>query len=299
MKWARGVEHQQVLARATRERQQSGIPNRYERCDNAGDAADAFLRMHWHLADVEPVPERWGVLLGDVFANFRAALDHTMWAAVVQHSGLPGRPEAVQFPITREPGKMKNPRAKLRPLVAPAVWDLVEKVQPVHLDDPQRHELETLRWCSNVDKHRVLHATARSYVDAGPVVVRPDVGELELVDEWLAPGQVQIGDVVAGLTLRRSTESQGVDLGPTFAHTLVLQVGEEPPAWVPLADAMEAVKHYSFSMIVAFAELLGEELPDSSSFELGSEHAAVAREFGGRSLHWSAAPPHLPPYPES
>lgn len=294
LKWARGVEHLQVMARATRERQQSCVPNRYERCDNARDDTDPLIRMHWHLAETEPIPERWGVLLGDVLTNFRGALDHAMWSAVLQYSGRPDRPEDVQFPITREPGKMKNPRQKLKPLVAPAVWEMVERVQPVLLDDPQRHELETLRWGSNVDKHRSLHVAARAYVDVGPIIVRPDVGELEVVDEWRAPGRVQVGDVVAGLTLRRSAEAQEVDLCPTLAHTFVLQVGELPLAWVPLADAMEAVKDYVLSVIIAFAELLGEDPPDPDSLELGLEHAAVAPEFGGRSLQWGAvstAPP--------
>jgi len=294
LKWARGVEHQQVMARATREHQQSGISNLYERCDNAGDATDPLLRMHWHLAEAATVPERWGVLLGDVFTNFRAALDHAMWAAVLRHSGPPDRAEDVQFPIALEPRKMKNPRQKLRSLVAPAVWEMIETVQPMLLDDPQRHELETLRWGSNIDKHRFLHVAARAYVDVGPVIVRPDVAELEVVDEWRAPGQVQVGDVVAGLTLRRSSEGQGVDLCATLAHTFVLQVGDAPPAWVPLADAMEAVNEYVLSVIFAFADLLGEDLPDPDSLELGMEHAAVAPEFEGHPLRGGAAPTDPP-----
>ena len=167
LKWARGVEHQQVLARAMRERQQAGAWNRYERCDNASDHRDPFVRVHWHLAEAEPIPERWGVLLGDVFTNFRAALDHGMWTAVSQHSGPPERAEDVQFPIAREANRMRNPRQKLRPLVGPAVWKIVEEVQPYLLEDPQRHPLETLRWASNVDKHRFLHVAARAFVDAG------------------------------------------------------------------------------------------------------------------------------------
>ncbi|MDN5929688.1 MAG: hypothetical protein L0I24_01240 [Pseudonocardia sp.] len=69
-----------------------------------------------------------------------------MWAAVVQHSGLPERAEEVQFPIVRDATKMKGSRQKLQKTVAPAVWEVVEKVQPHHLEDPQRHQLETLRW---------------------------------------------------------------------------------------------------------------------------------------------------------
>lgn len=96
-KWARGVEHQQVLARTSREWAQTGERNRYQRCDNAADRDDEVVRMHWHLAEAAPIPERWGVLLGDVLTNLRAALDHAMWAAVCQHSGPPARPQSCSF----------------------------------------------------------------------------------------------------------------------------------------------------------------------------------------------------------
>lgn len=56
-KWTRGLEHQQVLARASRERARSGGRNRYERCDNATDRDARLIRMHWHLAGTDPVPE--------------------------------------------------------------------------------------------------------------------------------------------------------------------------------------------------------------------------------------------------
>ncbi len=286
LKWARGVEHQQVLARVTRERLASGVPDRYERCDNAADSDDPFLRMHWHLMEAESIPERWGVLLGDVFTNFRAALDHAMWAAVGQHSGLPERAEDVQFPIVRDSTRMKGPRQKLRVLVAPAVWKVVEEVQPHLLENPQRHQLETLRWMSNVDKHRFVHVATHAFVDVGPVIVRPDLHELQFMDEWRAPGHVEVGDVIAGLTLLRSAEPQGVDLAVTLAHTFELQVGEDPRAWVPLADAMEAVKDYVLAVILNFTELLGEDYPNPESLELGLEHASVAPEFGGRALRW-------------
>jgi hypothetical protein len=97
IKWARGVEHQRVLARAMRE--SSAVKSHeYVRVDNARDADDPLVRVHWRLRILEPFPERWSVLLGDVLTNFRAAMDHTFWAAAVSHSGQPEKPQRVTFP---------------------------------------------------------------------------------------------------------------------------------------------------------------------------------------------------------
>jgi hypothetical protein len=76
IKWARVVEHQRVLARAMRE--SSAVKSHeYVRVDNARDTEDPLVRVHWRLRILEPFPERWSVLLGDVLTNFRAAMDHT------------------------------------------------------------------------------------------------------------------------------------------------------------------------------------------------------------------------------
>lgn len=287
LKWARGVEHQQVLARSQRESLRSDIGSRYMRCDNASYTDDEFIRMHWHLAEAFPIPERWGILLGDVFSNFRAALDHSMWAAVVKKCGIPKRPSIVQFPIVTTEENLARSRKELAPLVENDVWSLIEEVQPHRLEDPQKHPLETLRWGSNVDKHRFLHVAAQAVVDVGPVVVRPDAHDLEVVDEWRLPRHAAAGDVVAGLTLRRPLVNQGLMVGPTFAHTFELQIAEKPVAWAPLVDVMEVVNNAVLALLGRFSSLIGEDLPDPGSLELGLEHAEVAAEFGGLSLSWN------------
>jgi hypothetical protein len=90
LKWARAVEHQRVLARGTRE-YLAANPYDYERCDNQADASDPLVRMHWRLAIRQPHPQQWSVVLGDIVANLRDALDQAMWAAVKAHSGPPVR----------------------------------------------------------------------------------------------------------------------------------------------------------------------------------------------------------------
>src|SRR4051812_47174559 len=105
IKWARGVEHQKAFARETRE---FDLDNSYEYVQwsnsrNLGQ--DPLVRMYWRLKIKKEYPERWSILLGDVVADFRAALDHAMFDAVLAHSGQPERPESIEFPIYKENSK--------------------------------------------------------------------------------------------------------------------------------------------------------------------------------------------------
>jgi hypothetical protein len=58
IKWARGVEHQQVLARAVREFDSSKAYV-YERTDNVRAGTDPLVRVQWRSKVLEPLPERW------------------------------------------------------------------------------------------------------------------------------------------------------------------------------------------------------------------------------------------------
>ncbi len=242
LKWARAVEHQKALARATRE-WVSGDPHRYERSDNRADRHDPIVRMEWRLRVQTPYPGRWGVLLGDAVTNLRAALDHAFWAAAVVHTGPPAHPQAVQFPIAPTARRFADPARRLAPLVAATVWETVAAVQPFH-GGPQAHTapLEVLRWLSNADKHRSLRVVQRLSVDMGPAVLRAAV-PLEVVDEWRPDGPAADGDVIARLALRRPGASQDIDITPVFGHTACVQIcespnrrsGPSPARWTPSA----------------------------------------------------------------
>ena len=106
---ARAVEHQRVLAAAAASSSTS-TPT-YVHSDNAGDRTDPLIAAHWRIRIKQPYPEHWSVLLGDILTNLRAALDHTLWAAVPDHSGPPAQPHRVQFPITTNAGKFTQTAA--------------------------------------------------------------------------------------------------------------------------------------------------------------------------------------------
>ena len=54
IKWARAMEHQKVLARATREFR-TVDSHKYVRTDNNGDRDDPLVRVQWQLQVKEPI----------------------------------------------------------------------------------------------------------------------------------------------------------------------------------------------------------------------------------------------------
>ncbi|MEV0675151.1 hypothetical protein AB0I60_01370 [Actinosynnema sp. NPDC050436] len=279
IKWARGVEHQQVLARAVREFDFSKA-YAYERTDNVGDVADPVVRVQWRLKVLEPFPERWGAVVGDVLTNLRAALDHTFWAAVMAHTGMPPKPQLVTFPLSVAHDKIFKDKVKnLRPLVAPEFWELVEAVQPFRSERPMDEPLEWLRWVSNADKHRAVRVIGQMAFDMGPVIF--DGERYEMVEEARFTGPVEDDAVVARLTFKRPVGGRSVNLVPTFAYSPVVQVGEEVDRVEPLHVVMEAMRRHVVDVVDKATAILGARRPSLDELELGMEHVAVAAENAG------------------
>jgi hypothetical protein len=276
LKWARAVEHQQTLARET---WLFAEKDSYEyTCFNNSSAPDdRLVRMHWRLKIKEPYPERWSILIGDALTNLRAALDHALWSAVLAQSGPPTtwavRPERVQFPIASTEQKFKEPDKMLASMVSPDIWDVVKAVQPFH-GGTQAHTvpLEILRWLSNVDKHRAVHIVGRTHVDLGPIQVASS-SPLEVVEEWRLEGPAEDGAVVARLKLKRPTDSQPIDIAPTFAHEATLQICDTPqPDYRTLASVMEITKEHVFNVLAAFSTALDVAPPDGLDLGTGDRH---------------------------
>ncbi|WP_020419049.1 hypothetical protein [Amycolatopsis sp. ATCC 39116] len=280
IKWARAAEHQRLLAREGRE----WIANDsyvYDRTDNASDATNPVLAVHWRLRIIHPYPERWSVLIGDVLTNLRAALDHSFWAAVEAHSGTPAEPHRVTFPIHTERKKFTRAAKDLQPLVAPPLWDFVESVQPFHGgSEAHTQPLEILRWMSNVDKHRAVHVLGRTAFDFGPLLVR-SAPPMEVVQEWRREGPTGDGDVIARVKLRRPPGGTTVDLVPTFAHTACLQISDDPGEVRSLHSVMDVMREHVLGVLASFTDLLGEPYPKPGALELGENHDQFAPEFGG------------------
>ncbi|PXY35263.1 hypothetical protein BAY59_04755 [Prauserella coralliicola] len=285
IKWARAFEHQQVLARGTREQLGGAEPLcEYVRWDNAADNSDPLIKAHWRLKVKKDFPERWSVLIGDFLTNLRAALDHAFWAAAVQHSGRPARPAQLGFPITTRASAFARQARELRELVSPEVWRVVEATQPFHGGaEAHTSPLEVLRVLSNVDKHRFVHVLRRAYIDLAPVDIRSEV-PLEVVEEWHHEGLAEDNDVILRLKLKRPVNTGPVDLTPVFSYIPTIQISEDPVEYRTLDSAVEAMLTEVLEVISAINATMGLPFPDPHSFELGLEHTEVATEYAGSVL---------------
>ena len=111
----------------------------------------------------EPLPENWGVKLGDVVHNMRSSLDHLVAQLVL----LAGKAvhENHQFPIFNKPndwmGKVvKPPKQRKRGWL-----DFIDRDHVAMIEALQPYQTTTglpslgmLRRFSNADKHRLIHA---------------------------------------------------------------------------------------------------------------------------------------------
>ncbi len=287
IKWARGVEHQKAFAREMRE---FDLDNSYEYVQwdnlrNLGD--DPLVRMYWRLKIKKQYPERWSILLGDVLTDFRAALDHAMYDAVLAHSGQPERPESIEFPIYRENSKSyRDKKRKLSLLVAPIVWELVEAVQPFHGEDiAHTSPLEILRALSNVDKHRKVHVIGRTAVDMAPVHMQSET-PIDIVHEWRHEGEVQDGTVMGRLKFRRPELPQRLDVLRTFAHEASIQISDDPVEFRPLASLMEVIRGDVMDIVATMSGLLNAPFPEE--LELGDVHDTYALERSGNLLFFTS-----------
>jgi hypothetical protein len=281
LKWARGVEHQKVLAAETRQRDTSRVYE-YSRMDNLRAPDDPLGRIQWRLRVIEPYPERWSVLIGDVVMNLRDALDHAFWAAVNAHSGTPERPDLVNFPICATKPRFKR-QAHLESFVEPAIWDVVKDNQPFPGGDiAHTSPLEILRQLSNHDKHRTVQVVGSNFVGAiTPIEIASDV-PIDIVEQWHKEGLAKDGDVVARLKFKRPVGSREIVVTPVMSYMASLRISDTPEEYRDIASLMDAMREAVFHILVAFNEILGEGAP--KDLYLGEEHDAIAPDGAGHQV---------------
>lgn len=132
-----------------------------------------ILEIHLQLS-TDP-PSDWGLIVGDILTNLRAALDHSIFGHATARLGITKTQERqLSFPIlldrdhwfgspavaatktsprTRE---AKGVRQSLVELLSPAVLDIVQQAQPFNISAPREHALAELNKLVNLDKHRVV-----------------------------------------------------------------------------------------------------------------------------------------------
>jgi hypothetical protein len=163
LKWGRAIVH--VHALESEMAQLAANPKRNELTLGIGHYDPKRHGFPVEIAEVKPWPANWGVLLGDIAANFRSALDHCAWAIV--HRGKGGangfpltKREAKQiyFPIVSTDARQLNGEISTKLIGARrADIAIVRRVQPYHRGTRHgRHPLFVLNQLCNSDKHRAI-----------------------------------------------------------------------------------------------------------------------------------------------
>ncbi|MGB2757231.1 MAG: hypothetical protein WBD02_06165 [Acidimicrobiia bacterium] len=245
IKLDRAAEHIRELRRAIEEFTASGDVGAM----TGQMGAERVVRL---IAKREPAP-RLSAIVGDVVHNLRSALDCVAVAASEQEQArllTEAEERLIQFPITRSAEEFKQERKRRLSLVGQRSTELIRSRQPWNLADQasnldpvrresaiRHHELRTLAWLSNTDKHRRVHLAAWYPTDVWVAVPdgvtvqwRPGGGEWSdgaEIGRWIVSGPnaetVKLGDNAAvGLTLRYYEEQGwvGVDVADLLSSLL-------------------------------------------------------------------------------
>jgi hypothetical protein len=100
--------------------------------------------------------ERWSLLIGDCVHNVRCALDYVAWELAGAH---------IEDTVTMFPIFITEPLwvSKGRPRIARLALDaqaFIDRLQPYHAVDPDRHPLAGIRALDDADKHKLLTVIA-------------------------------------------------------------------------------------------------------------------------------------------
>jgi hypothetical protein len=210
------------------------------------------------IRDIEPVPDRIGLRLGDFLTNLRASLDHMAWNLVLANDGEPD--DHTTFPIKskepREPGSGKPVPLRIFGGASDEAMALVKAAQPYERrdgDDPTTHPLWILDRLVGIDKHRHL-----------PIFV---VG-LQGITSYVGEGEDRIGVDWAKLSPPRrlfngaNVCTMGIDADAKMdvdldiATTVALGEGE-PAGGEPLSEVCRTLRDAARNVLDALSNHAG------------------------------------------
>lgn len=190
---------------------------------------------HGHVVitadDQSDVPtERWGLLIGDVVVNLRAALDHMIWSLSVAQSGPPTYPltskwRRIQFPICLSEKIWATARSRQIWALGSDVKSTLRKFQPFTAALPRLHPLWILKELANLNKHRTLPILARRLSPGFLTVSPPPIRGRLLGGRHLAPfvGTQELARVA--LEARYAAkDSRAPSVGDTLTSVMCLKL---------------------------------------------------------------------------
>ena len=179
-----------------------------------------FARYAVIVQNKTPTPPGWGLIVGDILTNLRAALDHALFDhasrrkkltedeerrlqyPIVPHRenwvGVAARPAMATSPARK---KIESKRDKLAPWVDPAVLKAIENSQPFNvpkIDNPEMESLAILDALVSRDKHRTIRVVSHVSHEFTVVHSTFKVEKVELLKVVMVDGAT-----VAYLTVER------------------------------------------------------------------------------------------------
>lgn len=171
LKWAHAIRHTQAL-----EEEIDAFSAHHQGQALLVCRTDYHPKRHGFIAtieQIESIPPKWSLLLGDAANNFRAALDHLAWAVALRGRTPPGsgaltkgQEQAIYFPICEDrrvfSAEIRNPPTPKSRLKLPGARRAdsakLRRHQPYHTGPSKRqfHVLMMLTDINGGDKHRTI-----------------------------------------------------------------------------------------------------------------------------------------------
>jgi hypothetical protein len=219
--------------------------------------SDEDLEGLWYIARLKVLaepPDSLSPIAGDLCQNLRAALDHAVYALSTT------KPEGTAFPIFSNEGDYRRSRGRnpsYRDVQLAGVPDtyrtVIDSVQPYNRGNQADWDyLAVLRWFTNFDKHRVLHAAF-----AKPRNIRieypPPVREMDIIPQ----GQTGPLDDGAELFRFRFLGPIEDEMSVQLKIDLVVGFGDRAIDAFDLRD----LGHYVDDLVERLAGLAGDQSP--------------------------------------
>jgi hypothetical protein len=196
-----------------------------------------------------PIPNNFGLIVGDAVHNARAALDHLAFALAKQGAASKGvtmTPEeetGIQFPIVTTNTKFKNQIGKGRlKYVVPDARALIKARQPYSLvpGNPEITPLFRVSQFDNTDKHRTINVTihAISIIQTSWPTDLRDTPFQPPTDYWRQEPGTEIGRFVF------ATPQSEMDVPTELRFGCVLP--DVPPLWSIWYQVEEWVRNLRF-----------------------------------------------------
>ncbi|HVA08440.1 MAG TPA: hypothetical protein VNG12_17025, partial [Acidimicrobiales bacterium] len=191
---------------------------------------DPLQRLYiFRIGTVEPLPVRWGIVVGDIVHNTRSALDHLVTQLVIANGHRPGRHHAFPVCLTlsdwrRQVEQAKPGKAALDG-VAPGAVSLIQSIQPYQTgveEDAGRSTIAGLQRLWNTDKHQLVHCVRSFIADHEPqIALDPGPPIAEVVWAKYCPG----AEIVDGAEIARAQlRLHPLAITPSVAVSLKMRI---------------------------------------------------------------------------